>query len=369
MRVPGVSYPVATGLRINQDVVDFTRKHFVPRDSDVWVTTYPKAGTTWVQNIVSHIIYNEPNAKDGGLAVGLTTEENVPWFEAQCVPPEHIASTLHATENEDFDCTEFARNTINSINASEKRRVFKSHSPLGILEPLLTAQGKVIHVARNPKDVAVSMWHHSRTKMFAYEGTFDHFVNKLFIPGELESGSWWDFVIPYIFATRRCESSEDPKHSPSCSKVMTVWYEEALEHQVETVLRIAEFVNVSITRDRAEAIAEACSFSSMKAAEEKVGLFYANKVIKREGATEGTPDVPSGRQVRVGGSGGWVKYFDEDLSDKFDLHHRSELQRYGVSEERSGGHPNRARPNEDAPLTAVQHDGVILPIRWGVESN
>jgi hypothetical protein len=363
-RVPGVPYPVATGLRINQDVVEFIRKNFVPRDSDIWVTTYPKAGTTWIQNIVSHIVYEEPNAPQGGVAVGLTSDENIMWFEAQCVPPVHIKDTLHCLENEDFDCTEFATETLNRVNASPKRRAFKSHSPLGILEPLLTAKGKVIHVARNPKDVAVSMWHHSRTKLFAYEGTFEHFVDKLFIPGELESGSWWDFVIPYIYATRRCECVDDPCHTSECSKVMTVWYEHALESPVETVMRIANFVDVPISADRAREIADACSFGNMKAAEENVGLLYANSVLKRsEQTTSGTHEEPSARQVRVGGCGGWANYFSDELSTLLDSHHESEMRRYGVTE---GRFLSQAEELLQDRASGTSKAPIVLPIQWGV---
>ena len=154
VRVPGVANPVATGLRINQDTVEFIRKHFVPRDSDIWLATYPKSGTTWFQNILSLLVFNEGNARTGGVAVGLTMEEHVPWFEAQCVPSTHIRSTLHSTEPESFDCTEFANHMIHEVNTSNKRRIFKSHTPLGLLEPMVTSRGRVIHVARNPKDVA-----------------------------------------------------------------------------------------------------------------------------------------------------------------------------------------------------------------------
>ena len=43
--------------------------------------------SAWVQNIVSYLLYSEPNTR-AGIGVGLTQEENVVWFEAQCTNDE-----------------------------------------------------------------------------------------------------------------------------------------------------------------------------------------------------------------------------------------------------------------------------------------
>lgn len=44
--VPGIVQPVTMNRRINQSVCDYIRHHFIPRDSDVWLVTYPKSGTS-----------------------------------------------------------------------------------------------------------------------------------------------------------------------------------------------------------------------------------------------------------------------------------------------------------------------------------
>ena len=43
---PGTPQPVTMNKRINQYVCEYIRRHFVPRDSDVWLATYPKSGTS-----------------------------------------------------------------------------------------------------------------------------------------------------------------------------------------------------------------------------------------------------------------------------------------------------------------------------------
>jgi hypothetical protein len=360
--VPGIPRPVSNLACINQSVIEFVRHQFVPRDDDVWLATYPKAGTTWMQNILSYILYNEPNSPDG-ICVGLTPDENIVWFEAQCIP-----GGSGATGGDPVALTAHAQATLDRVNANPKRRCFKSHSPLGILEPLITSQGKVIHVARNPRDISVSMWHHTRSKSFGYEGPFDHFVRKLYLPGNVESDSWWDFVIPYCAATKRWEAynSESnrnsdgsdlsvpapPPASPSSApapslpsppkknytQIMTVWYEEIKESPVEMILRVAEFLNCSLTRSDAERIAQCCSLEVMREAEQSSGLKLSTRVVlgKKAGEGEeggsGTTTEVCGNQIREGKVGGWKKYFTEDLLEEFNAHHQSECQRYQVEE-------------------------------------
>ena len=201
VRVPGVAHPVATIQSMTQTVQHKLLKNFDPRDSDVWICTYPKSGTTWMQNVVSYLLYNEGSSgKGGGVCVGLTEQENVWWMEA-----------LYSTKKEQGTEDQF----MDRINAepTSRPRCFKSHSSLGVLEPLVTAKGKVIHIARNPKDVAVSMWHHARSKNFGYEGPFEHFLEKMFMPGHVESGSWWDFVLPYCHASARSAAHPEPHFS------------------------------------------------------------------------------------------------------------------------------------------------------------
>ena len=43
-----------------------------------------------------------------------------------------------------------------------RRRLVKSHQPLSLLPRDLLTKAKVVYVGRNPKDVAVSYYHHHR---------------------------------------------------------------------------------------------------------------------------------------------------------------------------------------------------------------
>jgi aryl sulfotransferase len=333
VNVPGIPHPVSSNRRTNQDIIHFIRKNFRPRDSDVWIATYPKSGTTWVQNIVSHLLFNEGSAEKG-VAVGLSTHEHVIWFEAQCIPNTLCAETVNSKEILAVDCTDHAADFISQINNIPTRRCFKTHSPLGILEPLLTSQGKVIHVARNPKDVSVSMWHHTRTKLFAYDGPYEHFVEKLFLTGEVESGSWWEYVNPFFQASKRyMKSCQDPSRTSNpFTSVLTVWYEDLQFHPRETLFEIAEFLEISLSDSRADEILNLCSLQTMKENEMSNGLIYGAKIIPGS-ASSGTKEEPSRNQIREGKVGGWAGYLSEELNRVFDERHEQEVAKFEANGE------------------------------------
>ena len=74
-----------------------------------------------------------------------------------------------------------------SIDAEKSPRMFFTHLPFDMLPPCLsgaTMACKVICVARNPKDIAMSYYHHQKSDPFLnYKGTWHEFF-ELFIAGK-----------------------------------------------------------------------------------------------------------------------------------------------------------------------------------------
>jgi aryl sulfotransferase len=101
-----------------------------PRDDDIVVATYSKCGTTWMQRILSMLIF----ATDDPLPVW----ELSPWPDARFGPPiEEL----------------FAR-----ADAQTHRRFFKSHLPLVALP--FYEDVKYVHVARDGRDACMSLHNH-----------------------------------------------------------------------------------------------------------------------------------------------------------------------------------------------------------------
>ena len=134
--VPG-SYRCMPAIHpITDAVLSRIREVFVPRKSDIWLATYPKCGTTWVQNILSHLFQIKPSQEllSRPVQVGLQLTDDMLWLDALCGihGPDEVLALVNAMP-------------------TDKPRLFKSHNPLGLLEPVVALGAKVVHVARNPK--------------------------------------------------------------------------------------------------------------------------------------------------------------------------------------------------------------------------
>ncbi|XP_026330974.1 sulfotransferase 1C4-like [Hyposmocoma kahamanoa] len=103
--------------------------------SNIIVNSFPRSGTTWTQELVWLI------ANDFDFA----TAKNVP---------------LHVR----FPHLEFAPEILNELSNSPKlsSQFVMTHIPLSLLPPTLLDTCKVVYVARDPRDVALSNYHLER---------------------------------------------------------------------------------------------------------------------------------------------------------------------------------------------------------------
>ena len=102
------------------------------RDDDIVISTYAKSGTTWVQQIISQLIFNGEE--------GLPVAEMSPWVDLR-VPPKEVK--------------------LPAIEAQEHRRFLKTHLPVDAL--VFSPKAKYIYIARDGRDVVWSMYNHHTT--------------------------------------------------------------------------------------------------------------------------------------------------------------------------------------------------------------
>jgi Sulfotransferase domain len=169
--------------------------------NDLFVATYPKCGTTWVQHLV-YLILNMGNP--------ITADEKL-----ETVFP-------HLEEVGDTYCK-----NLDPFNG--EYRLLKTHLPYN-LTPQNPAS-RYIFIARNPKDCVVSFFHHTKGFVKHYnfsEGKFEDFF-QLFLEGKVDFGD-------YYTTTR---SWFDHRHD---NNVLFMTYEDLRRNTKEGIWKIATFL-------------------------------------------------------------------------------------------------------------------------------
>ncbi|XP_038066234.1 sulfotransferase 1C2-like [Patiria miniata] len=209
-------------------------KTFKVRDDDSWIVTYPKAGTTWVQEIMSCVMH------DGNL------EE---------VNKRHTASPMPFIE---FNLPKTIRQlnrlplTYQVVELIQSPRVIKSHLPGQLLPPNIWDKSKVVYVIRNPKDVMVSYFYFlKRVSPTGRSGqTFSEYFDEM-MSGKILYGPWWDH---YLFFWKL-------RHHPN---VLLLRFEDLKRDLRGNVERVSKFLGKDLPAETLDAITDHCTFANMK---------------------------------------------------------------------------------------------------------
>ena len=80
------------------------------------------------------------------------------------------------------------------LDQMQSPRTFMTHYQRDLLPENLNQKAKVVYVARNPKDVLVSLYYfHKKIPADPYEGTFNDLFES-FISGDIMYDAWWKHI-------------------------------------------------------------------------------------------------------------------------------------------------------------------------------
>lgn len=232
--------------------LDSTRwDHYVSRPDDIIIATPYKSGTTWMQNIVMHLIFQD-------LVVRPVWEYSK-WFE-------------NRTSNLD--------DRLSHYEAQEHRRFIKTHLPLDGL-PYHT-EVKYIVVARDARDVFMSLWNHYRShppEFYKEVNEMEGRVGDPFPPcpenirdfwqGWITRG-WFDWEsegYPHWSNMRHVQTWWNYRHLPN---ILMVHYNDLLNRPEAEIARIAQYLDIALPEGLLPQIAEAVSFKTMKQRAEEI---------------------------------------------------------------------------------------------------
>ena len=223
--------------------------HYRPRSGDIVVATYSKCGTTWMQRIVSLLIYKSPEP--------VPLSKLFPWLERRF--PQPIEAM------------------IETLELQEHQRSVKSHLPMDGL-PIFD-DVKYIHVGRDGRDACLSFHNHGtgftdsahaeldRTGLQdeaigkPYPRTpadpaiyFHKWLTEAALPGETDgyqTVSFFAMVDTYWRERRR-------------SNILFVNYADMRFDLLAEMRRVANFLNIEIADSLWPVLVKAASFNTMK---------------------------------------------------------------------------------------------------------
>ena len=188
---------------------------------DTFIVSYPKSGNTWLRFLLANL-FN---------------------LERQSV-------TLSSFKKFVPDIYE---NTQEELLSFAKPRFLKSHEYFDPRYP------KIIYIVRDPRDVAVSYYHHLiKERQIDEDYPIDEWI-KAFVAGDFhpQFGTWAENVGSWLGARNGRED------------FLLLSYEELLNDSLKTMLKVASFVGVARDENQLKQVIELSSANRMRELEKK----------------------------------------------------------------------------------------------------
>ncbi|EFN83859.1 Sulfotransferase 1C4 [Harpegnathos saltator] len=267
--------------------------NFEARPDDTWIVTYPRSGTTWTQELV-WLLSNNLDFETAGKQY-LT--ERFPFLEFSMLHhPELTKELLEMNKDNTAKeyCLELAKPGYEVVASMPSPRFIKTHFPFSLLPGILDVGCKIIYVARNPKDVAVSWYHlHLTITIQEFLGDFttfwDYFENDL---------TFWS---PYWTHLKEAWALKDHPN------VLFLFYEEMQHDFLKTIKKVAKFLNKTYTDEQLSKLVDYLDIKN----------FRDNKMVNNADL-KNIGVMKHGDFIRKGRNGEWKEVFTPEIAARAD---------------------------------------------------
>ena len=233
-----------------------------------WIASYPKSGNTWMRAIISSLLFTTDGKFNFGLFKLIEQFEKRKWF--------------NFVNNEEFTMRDISKYWVEAQeriiiedNYNFLYNFFKTHSLNGKFDQNDFTNDKVtggiIHVVRDPRDVALSFSKHRGENI---DATIDFMINKsAMFPFDGERIT--TFISRWDFHFLSWQKINVPK--------LLITFEELFTDTKKTLNVIESFlknelkIDIDNTKNKIENIVQSTKFDELKDFEEKNGFNEATK--------------------------------------------------------------------------------------------
>lgn len=290
-----------TGLKIMDDLQNFPLK-----EDDIWIVTFPKCGTTWMQETISMLV-NDVDQEYGKIPVSVRS----PFLDLDAImfggpdnKPGGISAKYLKIDPNSSEETQtrmkllMEGGNIHLARNMSGRRVLKTHFPPQFLPQDLTKKqkAKVVFVARTPMDCCVSFYHFMN-KMNGYVGSLSKFTEQFMVGFNL-FGNYWTHLL----------SGWELRDEPNFK---FIWFEDMKKDTKKVITELSEFLEHPLSEEKIDALVHHVSFD----------------VMKKNPAANPTGDSNFLRKGKVGDG---KSHFTEKETAKFEAWVQENLKKTGI---------------------------------------
>jgi aryl sulfotransferase len=226
---------------------DSTRwDYYEPRADDIIIGTSYKAGTTWTQAIIAHLLF-----PDGNFPASPATMS--PWLDMRIIPLELV---------------------LNDLKAQTHRRYIKTHLPFDGMR--YEENIKYLYVTRDGRDVFMSLWNHYSNMSDDIIFLFNHLAGRVGdefpkAPDDIHdfwqtwvTDNWFENEVggwPYWSHLSNVQGWWEQRHLPN---IQLVHYNDLLNDTENTLRFIADYLEIEVPESAWGNIVKAISFKEMK---------------------------------------------------------------------------------------------------------
>ena len=233
-----IAWPVKTREMHNHHMNSTVWNNFKFRDDDIVIATYAKSGTTWMQQIVSQLVFKG--------AEGVDVSHASPWVDLRIMPPEAIAG----------------------LEQIPHRRFVKTHLPVDAL--VFSPKAKYIYIGRDGRDAVWSMYNHHANANEKWYGALNNTPGRVGPPIGPPPDSIHDYYRqwmeqdghPFWPYWENLRSWWAVRNLPN---VMIIHFNDMKADLPGSIRKIGNFLGIKPDAATLAKIVEHCSFDYMKA--------------------------------------------------------------------------------------------------------